>query len=121
VDKGENMGIFIVALCTIMWLHALMSLCDRRDIEIHRKLSWVVAVLILHVVGALIYYFFGPVRATEPTSSEDAIAPDAEPVDLPGRSWNPITGENRLAAGDGLNPVDEEQSQEAQTPRPKSN
>ena len=39
---------------------------------------------------------------------DDAIDPDAEPIQPPGQSWNPILGVNRAAAGEGLNQADEE-------------
>ena len=91
-----------------MWLFALVSLCSRRDIAIHRKLSWVVAVPVLNVVGAVIYFVAGPTCARPPSNPDDAIDPDAEPIQPPGQSWNPILGVNRAAAGEGLNQADEE-------------
>ncbi len=94
------MGLFI-AVCAIIWLVALVSLCSRRDIEIHSKLSWLATVLVLNAVGALIYFVFGPERQT---SNEAPVDADAVPVTPEGQSWNPILGENRMAEGEGLNP-----------------
>ena len=91
----------------IIWLAAVVSLCSRRDIEIHSKLTWVVTVLILNILGAIIYFIFGPRHAPEPEDKEVEIDPDAKPFVPPGVSWNPILGENRLPSGQGLNPKSE--------------
>ncbi len=88
----------------IVWIAAVISLCSRRDIEIHAKLSWVVTVLLLNVLGALIYFIFGPRRPPKPTDQEIPIDQDAKPYVPPGASWNPIQGENYLPPGQGLNP-----------------
>ena len=90
-----------VAACVITWAVALISLCGRRDIEIHDKLTWVVTVLVLNALGALIYFIFGPRRQAIAKPQIDA---DAIPVTPEGTSWNPILGENRMAGGEGLNP-----------------
>ena len=92
-----------VFVCAVIWTLALVSLCSRRDIEIHRKLTWIVTVLALNALGAIIYFFFGPKKRAidDPTSRIDA---DATPVTPQGESWNPILGENRMAEGEGLNP-----------------
>jgi hypothetical protein len=81
----------------VIWAIALISLCSRRDIEIHAKLAWVVTVLVLNTLGALIYFFFGPSRQSDG-------APEGAPVTPEGEAWNPILGENRMADGEGLNP-----------------
>jgi glucan phosphoethanolaminetransferase (alkaline phosphatase superfamily) len=91
----------IIALGVILWLLALVLLCSRRDVEIHRKLTWVVTVLVLNVLGALIYFAFGPKRVLPASAPID---PDAEPIQPLGESWNPILGANRLPPGQGLNP-----------------
>lgn len=91
----------LITVCLIIWAVALVSLCSRRDIEIHSKLTWVVTVLVLNALGALIYFAFGPRRQT---AEETPIDADAVPVTPKGKSWNPILGENRMAAGEGLNP-----------------
>ena len=96
------MGLFIT-VCVIIWGIALVSLCSRRDIEIHSKLTWVVTVLVLNALGALIYLFFGPKRR-EIDDRNSRIDADATPLTPKGQSWNPILGENRLAEGEGLNP-----------------
>ena len=59
----------LALVLAIIWIIALVSLCSRRDIDIHDKLSWVVTVLVLNALGALIYFFLGPKRqaADEPT------------------------------------------------------
>lgn len=96
------MELFITA-CLILWGGALVSLCSRRDIEIHRKVSWIVTVLVLNALGAVIYLFLGPKRSVE----DDTVSrfdPEATPVTPEGESWNPIIGENRMAEGEGLNP-----------------
>ena len=93
----------LAILCALIWAIGLVSLCSRRDIEIHSKLSWVVTVLVLNALGALLYFIFGPRRELS-DGQETAIDPDAIPVTPEGRSWNPILGENWMAEGEGLNP-----------------
>ena len=100
---------FFYILGFILWIVAVVSLCSRRDIEIHAKLSWVVTVLILNVLGARIYFIFGPRRPPAPGDKEIPIDPDAKPYVPPGVSWNPILGENRLPPGQGLNPKAEDE------------
>lgn len=99
------MGIpyFVCVLAGLVWFCALICLCSRRDIEIHRKLTWVVTVLVLSVLGALIYFIFGPSRVMEGADKEFPIDPDAKPYVPPGESWNPILGGNHLPPGQGLN------------------
>lgn len=92
--------------CVLFWAATLVSLCDRRDIEIHRKLSWVVTLLVLNALGALLYLAFGPRREEVPGNADETIDPDAEPYTPAAASWNPLTGQNRLAAGQGLNASD---------------
>ena len=102
----------LIAVCIILWLWALILLCSRRDIEIHRKLSWVVTLLVLNVIGALIYFIFAPRWSPAPIAPDQAIDPEAKPINPEGRSWNPILGENRFAAGKGLNPKEEQKREE---------
>jgi hypothetical protein len=97
----------LIAVGVVIWAIALVSLCGRRDIEIHRKVTWIVIVLVLNALGAVLYFAFGPRQQGLPGSDADRIDPDAEPVNPEGSSWNPILGENRLPAGEGLNPKDE--------------
>jgi hypothetical protein len=99
---GEDEMEMIIAVCVVFWAVALVHLCTRRDIEIHRKLSWVVTILVLNALGALLYLFFGPKR-----SSIRERGPDVPPFQPEGRSWNPIIGENRFAEGEGLNPKED--------------
>jgi len=96
----------LAVCCALVWAGTLVSLCSRRDIEIHRKLSWVVTLLVLNVVGALLYLVFGPKQEEASGSADEAIDPDAEPYTPDAGSWNPLTGGNRLPAGAGLNPKD---------------
>ena len=95
----------LITVCVLIWLSALVSLCSRRDIEIHSKLSWVVTVLVLNTAGALLYFIFAPKRTPPP---KPLIDDDAVPVTPEGQSWNPILGENRLPKGRGLNPKAED-------------
>ena len=94
-----------VATSVILWVVALVGLLSRRDIDIHDKLSWVVAILLLNGIGALLYFVFGPVRQTD-NSQPPTIDPNAQPISPEGESWNPILGANRMAEGEGLNPRD---------------
>lgn len=108
--------------CLIAWVFALISLCSRRDIDIHRKLTWIVIVLLLNVVGAALYFLLGPRRLPK-TSGPDVdvdgdIDPDAKPIMPAGTSWNPILGENRFAPGVGLNPKEGEATEDSKEDRP---
>ncbi len=78
----------------ILWAIALVSLCSRRDIDVHRKITWVVIVLVLNGLGAVLYLLFGPARH---------VSEDGTPVDTQGESWNPFIGQNRMGDGKGLN------------------
>ena len=49
-------GAIVISL--IIWGIALVGLCSRRDIEIHNKISWLVTILVLNVVGAIFYFIF---------------------------------------------------------------
>jgi hypothetical protein len=91
-------------ICAVLWIATLVSLFRRRDIESGKRIFWIVTVLVLNVIGVLLYFLFGPPRASAPVSGEDKIDPDAEPVLSGETSWNPIQGENRFPAGQGLNP-----------------
>ena len=92
-----------ITVCVIIWATALVSLCSRRDIDIHSKITWVVTVLALNALGALIYLLFGPTRkgVDDPVARID---PNATPLTSEGAAWNPILGANRMAEGEGLNP-----------------
>ncbi len=98
--------------CLVAWVLALVSLCRRRDIDIDRKVTWVVIVLLLNVVGAVLYFLLGPRRVSSTSGPgvdvEGDIDRDAKPIIPAGTSWNPIQGENRFAPGVGLNPKEGE-------------
>ena len=99
----------ICSITWLIWLSAIISLCTRRDIEIHRKLTWIVTVLVLNVIGALIYFIFVPSRAKTREANDFPIDPDSTPYTPPGESWNPILGVNPFPSGQGLNPKSEEE------------
>ncbi len=64
---------FLLAILLLsIWLAALVPLLRRRDIDIHDKLTWVVVVLVLNVLGAVIYFVFGPCRKL-PDSPPDTV------------------------------------------------
>ena len=104
------MRLFVV-VGMVIWIWALVSLCSRRDIEIHSKVSWVVTVLVLNAAGALLYFIFGP-RGQIADADRAVIDVDAVPITPEGTSWNPILGDNRMAEGEGLNPRQEEHQKE---------
>jgi predicted membrane channel-forming protein YqfA (hemolysin III family) len=59
-------GAIVVSL--IIWGIALVGLCSRRDIDVHSKISWLVVILVLNIVGAIIYFIFSPeVKKVEQT------------------------------------------------------
>lgn len=45
-------------------------------------------------------------KPSKQNTPDEAIDPDAEPLEPSGQSWNPILGANQFAAGEGLNPAD---------------
>ena len=110
IDMGttiDDIKRLAVAASVILWLVALIGLLSRRDVDIHDKLSWVVAILLLNGIGAILYFVFGPER--KPDSSQTTTNdPDTRPISPEGESWNPILGVNRMAEGEGLNPRDNE-------------
>jgi predicted membrane channel-forming protein YqfA (hemolysin III family) len=94
----------IYVICIVVWIATLISLFRRRDMESGKRILWIVTVLVLNVIGVLLYFLFGPRRASAPISGDAEIDPNAEPVLSGETSWNPIQGENRFPAGQGLNP-----------------
>lgn len=105
----------LIIMCAVLWIAALVALCSRRDIEIHRKLSWVVTVLVLNALGGLLYFIFGP--KSNGVKESFPIDPDAKPVSPENRSWNPILGENPFPPGQGLNPKEESRDEERRDSR----
>ena len=79
------MELFIVA-CLLIWLWALVSVCSRRDIDIHNKVSWVVTILVLNALGALLYLVACPKQEPTPASTCGA-RPDTIPESPEGRAW----------------------------------
>lgn len=55
----------VVVVLEIIWAISLVNLCSRRDIEIHTKLSWTVALLVLNFSGSIIYYIWLARRKNE--------------------------------------------------------
>ncbi len=51
---------FAIIVALAIWIFALINLCWRRDLDVHDKISWVVTLLVLNVVGAVIYLVFAP-------------------------------------------------------------
>lgn len=96
----------LAIVCLLIWIGALVMLCSRRDVEINEKLSWVVAILVLNVFGAILYCLFGPKLKTLPTPGDPPIDSDTAPMMQKGKLWNPIIGENHMAEGEGFNSRD---------------
>ncbi|MCC5850685.1 MAG: PLDc_N domain-containing protein [Verrucomicrobia bacterium] len=90
---------FVVLPILCLWYLPLISLCKRRDLDIHVKINWIVTILVLGLIGSVIYLLFGPSRPYE--SEYD---PDVEPYEPGGKTWNPILGTNDFQQGVGLNP-----------------
>ena len=79
------MELFIIS-CLLVWMWALVSVCSRRDIDIHDKVSWVVTILVLNALGAMIYLVACPKQ--EPTSASTCgTHPDTIPESPEGRAW----------------------------------
>jgi predicted membrane channel-forming protein YqfA (hemolysin III family) len=67
----------LIYISEIVWLATLINLLSRRNIDIHDKLSWVVALLLLNIIGAILYMFFAPAPPQASASqSGDTDKPD---------------------------------------------
>ena len=98
------MTYIIPLILSVVWVIALVNLCSRRDIDVHSKISWVVIVVVLHFIGAIIYFIWGPKSETKKVQKPE-VPDDSEPFYPENmKSWNPITGYNQGESGEGLNP-----------------
>ncbi|MCK5804718.1 MAG: PLDc_N domain-containing protein [Lentisphaeria bacterium] len=96
-----------VALLLALWLISLVSLCSRRDIDVHSKITWVVVVLVFNGFGAILYFVFAPKRQLPEDHPDVVLARDCATqriVTTGSESWNPIVGCNASPPGQGLNP-----------------
>ena len=44
----------------ILWVYAIVSLVARHDLSIGAKLLWLLAILVLPVIGAIVYFMMRP-------------------------------------------------------------
>ena len=44
----------------ILWGYAIISLIGRRDLSIGAKLLWLLAILVLPVIGSIVYFMMRP-------------------------------------------------------------
>jgi len=99
----------LIAIILLFWGFSLICICSRRDIDVHDKITWVVVILVLNVLGSLVYFALGPKRKL-PDDHPDVILSKLKsnkPIAPKGcESWNPIIGYNSNEAGTGLNAPD---------------
>ena len=107
LDGFFSMLRFCLPILLAIWLAALVSLLRRRDIDIHDKITWVVALLLLNGIGGMLYFRYAPKRQLTPEELKHTVPSDAQAFGREGLSWNPILGENRLSSHEGLNPQKE--------------
>jgi hypothetical protein len=51
--------VFIIPV-VILWGYAIISLVGRRDLGIGAKLLWLIAILVLPLIGAVLYFMLRP-------------------------------------------------------------
>ena len=59
-------GLFLVGICAligllacIFWIWMLIDAIQNKGLSDGEKIGWVLAVVFLHIIGALLYYFIG--------------------------------------------------------------
>jgi len=51
--------VFIIPV-VILWGYAIVSLVGRRDLGVGAKLLWLVAILVLPIIGSVLYFMLRP-------------------------------------------------------------
>ena len=51
--------VFIIPV-VILWGYAMVSLVGRRDLGVGAKLLWLVAILVLPIIGSVLYFMLRP-------------------------------------------------------------
>jgi Phospholipase_D-nuclease N-terminal len=56
-------------LLTIFWIWALVSAIQNKGLSDGEKVGWVLAVIFLHFIGALLYFFIGHPKRNAPLTA----------------------------------------------------
>ena len=102
-----------IFLLLVLWLAGVISLCGRRDIDVHDKISWLATILILNGFGSLLYFAYGPKRKRCGDHPDQIPSPEARPLEN-ALVYNPILGGNFNGNGQGLNVRMPEESEEGE-------
>jgi hypothetical protein len=71
--------VVVAAVVAILWLGTLVDLLRRTDIDPVTRLTWVIVVLFLNLIGAIIYVIWGP--------QGKSVARPAQESDTSGTPW----------------------------------
>ena len=66
---GFEIILIVVALAiTVFWIWMLVSAVQNKGVSAGEKIAWVVVIVLLHLLGAILYFFIGhPKRFTPVT------------------------------------------------------
>ena len=53
------MGGFLALAATVFWIWMLVAAIQNRGLSDGEKVGWVLAIVFLHFIGALLYFFIG--------------------------------------------------------------
>jgi Phospholipase_D-nuclease N-terminal len=60
----------IVVLCVVFWVWMLVDAIQNKGLTDGEKVGWVLAIVFLHVIGSVLYFFIGhPKRLTPGTGT----------------------------------------------------
>jgi hypothetical protein len=65
---GEIILLLICLPITLFWLWALISAIQNRGLSDGERICWVLAILVLQIVGAVLYYMIGHPKRLRPGS-----------------------------------------------------
>jgi hypothetical protein len=54
---GGALGIFVALAASFLWIGMLIDCIIARNVNVAAKLLWIVALLIVNIAAALVYYF----------------------------------------------------------------
>jgi prolipoprotein diacylglyceryltransferase len=67
------LGLFAMALCGIIalvvfvfWIWMLIEAIQNKGLTDGEKIGWVLAIVFLHIIGAILYYFIGHPKRNRP-------------------------------------------------------
>ena len=66
VMLGVLMGMILVGLSVAFWVWMLVHAIQNRNLSESEKIGWVLAIVFLHFLGGLLYFFIGRPKANSP-------------------------------------------------------